>query len=258
MAARGRDGTWGPVAASALLTVRHPFHRTPAFVLACAAVLALLTLAVHRLRLGRVRAALQAGMAERTRIAREIHDTLAQAFVAMSVQLECIDQAVADDHPEVLRRHLDTARQVVKESLEEARRSIWVLRPQALERGLVPAIETLVQRLSGDTVVALDVTGPPRALPPAAEANLLRMAQEAVANAYRHAHAARIEVRLSYAPRAVTLSVRDDGGGVDPDAASGLAQGMIGLRERTAELGGRFTIDSAPGRGTTVRVEIPA
>jgi signal transduction histidine kinase len=215
-------------------------------------------LLAHRLRLGRVRAALQAALAERTRIAREIHDTLAQAFVAMSVQLECLDQAVKKDDPAMLRRHLDGARQVVKDSLEEARRSVWVLRPQALDRGLVPAIQTLVQRLSGDTVVALDVTGPPRSLPPAAEANLLRMAQEAVANAYRHAGAGRIEVHLAYAPRTVTLSVCDDGGGLQPGVAPELGQGLLGLRERTDELGGRLTVDSAPGRGTTIHVEIPA
>jgi signal transduction histidine kinase len=258
VAARGRDGAWGPVAASLPFELRTPFHRTPWFALSCAAALALLALSAHRLRVGRVRAALQAAMLERTRIAREIHDTLAQAFVAMSVQLECIDQAAAENHPEVLRHHLDTARQVVKESLEEARRSIWVLRPQALDRGLVPAIESLVQRLSGDTVVTLAVTGPPRPLPPAAEANLLRIAQEAVANAYRHAHAARIELRLAYAPRSVTLAVHDDGAGLDGAAASAFAQGMLGLEERAVELGGRLTVDSEPGRGTTIRAEIPA
>jgi signal transduction histidine kinase/ligand-binding sensor domain-containing protein len=258
VSARGRDGAWGPDAASAAFELRPPFHRTPQFVLACLAALVLVALTAHRLRLGRVRAALQAASAERTRIAREIHDTLAQAFVAMSVQLECVDQAVKKEDPALLRRHLDGARQVVKDSLEEARRSVWVLRPQALDRGLVAAIQTLVQRLSGGTVVALDVTGPPRSLPPTAEANLLRMAQEAVANAYRHAGAGRIEVHLAYAPRAVTLSVRDDGGGLQPGTPPELGQGLIGLRERTRELGGRLTVDSTPGRGTTILVEIPA
>jgi ligand-binding sensor domain-containing protein/signal transduction histidine kinase len=258
VAARGRRGGWGPVAASTILEIRPLFHRTPAFVLACAAALLLLGLVAHRLRVGRLHAGLQAAIAERTRIAREIHDTLAQAFVAMSVQLECIDQAVKKNDPAILGRHLASARQVVKDSLEEARRSVWVLRPQALDRGLVAAIETLVQRLSGNTVVALDVTGPPRPLQPTAEANILRMAQEAVANAYRHAGAGRIEVHLAYAPRAITLSVRDDGTGLSPVVAPELGQGMIGLRERTRELGGRLTIDSAPGRGTTILVEIPA
>jgi signal transduction histidine kinase len=258
VSARGREGTWGPSAASDWLELRPPFHRTPRFVLACVAALFLLALAVHGLRVGRVRAGLQAALAERTRIAREIHDTLAQAFVAMSVQLECIDQAMKKDDRTLLRRHVDGARQVVKDSLEEARRSVWVLRPQALDRGLVPAIETLVQRLSGETIVALDVTGPPRSLSPAAEANLLRMAQEAVANAYRHAGAGRIQVHLAYGPGAVTLSVRDDGTGLQPGAGPELSQGMIGLRERTRELGGRLTVESAPGRGTTILVEVPA
>jgi signal transduction histidine kinase len=84
------------------------------------------------------------------------------------------------------------------------------------------------------------------------------MAQEAVANAYRHAGAGRITVHLAYAPRSVTLSVRDDGAGLEPGAAPELAQGMMGLRERARELGGRLTVESAPGRGTTICVEIPA
>ena len=92
---------------------------------------------------------------ERARIARDIHDTLAQAVVATSVQLECLDQALEDGDRQTVRQHLDTAKQVVQETLDEARRSIWVLRPQALEHGLVPALQALVRRLSGGPAVEL-------------------------------------------------------------------------------------------------------
>jgi signal transduction histidine kinase len=103
---------------------------------------------------------------------------------------------------------------VVEESLDEARRAVWALRPQAVEPGLVPALETLVSNVSGGTVVDLQVSGVARPLPPLVASNLLRIAHEAVANAHRHAHARRIELRLGFTPRSVTLSVTDDGQGL--------------------------------------------
>ncbi|HXU80456.1 MAG TPA: sensor histidine kinase, partial [Polyangia bacterium] len=231
--------------------------------LAVAAGLSLLGL--HRMHIARTRAGLQAVMAERTRIAREIHDTLAQAFVATSVQLECLEEALeGDQRPQSskmtgkIRRHLDTAKRVVEESLDEARRAVWVLRPQAIEPGLVPALETLVGQVSGGTVVELEVAGEPRELPPLVASNLLRIAQEAVANARRHAQAGRIQVRLAWASDAVTLSVADDGQGMASSGEHGPSQGILGMKERAAQIGGTLSIAAGAEGGTTVRVEVAA
>jgi signal transduction histidine kinase len=240
-----------------VLVLDPPFTRSRPFALLCAAAAALLLAGAHRLRLRRERARLHAVLAERGRLARDVHDTLAQSFVAMSVQLECIDQALEQGDAATVRRHLDGARAVVKESVEEARRSVWVLRPQALERGLVTALETMVRRLSAGTRVELAVTGTPRPLAPAAEANLLRIAGEAVSNAYRHADARHIVVQLAFAGHSVRLAVTDDGAGI-ATAASGASQGLAGMRERAAELGGTLSIDRSPGGGTTISVEAPS
>jgi len=253
--------------------VAPPFHRSPAFLVPFVALLALgaglSLLAVHRLRIARAQAALKTVMGERTRISREIHDTLAQAFVATSVQLECLEEALEAGPPQAaqaakIHRHLETAKKVVEESLEEARRAVWVLRPQAIESGLVPALQTLVARLSGGTAVELKVTGAPRELPPLVASNLLRIAHEALANARRHAGARRIEVRLAYAARTVTLAVADDGKGINPRAGQGggagssNGQGLLGMRERAAQMGGSLSVAGGPEAGTTVAVEVAA
>jgi signal transduction histidine kinase/ligand-binding sensor domain-containing protein len=258
--ARQRDGFWGPGAAQAELAfvLRPPFHRSLWFGLSSALGLGLLLALVHRLRISRERAGLHAVMAERGRIARDIHDTLAQAFVATSVQLECLDHALEKEDRATMHRHLARAREMVKQSLDEARRSVWVLRPQTLERGLPAALETLVGGASGDPLVALEVTGPLRPLPPLVEANLLRLAQEAVSNAYRHARATRIDVRLCYAPRSVRLSIVDDGTGLHvAEGAPPVERGLAGMRERAAEIGGTFTIEARAGGGTEIRAEVP-
>ena len=265
--ARHRDGDWGPSAASVEFVLRPAFYRSGWFALAAALAIALVLVGAHRLRLGRARADLQAIMAERARIARDIHDTLAQAFVATSVQLECLDAAVENDDRNTIRVHLQAARRMVKESLEEARRSVWVLRPRSLEHGLPAALRTLAGGSSGETLVELELEGTPRSLAPTVEANLLRIAQEAVANAYRHAGARRIVLRLSYADRrTVSLAVVDDGKGLDDGrglagpthAAPPIERGLAGMRERAADIGAALAIESRAGGGTRIRVEIPA
>jgi signal transduction histidine kinase len=261
--ARQRDGLWsapgqGGSSAAFTFAVRPPFYRSLWFAVSSALGLALLLVLGHRLRLHRERAGLHALMAERARIARDIHDTLAQAVVATSVQLECLDQALEKEDRATMHRHLERARHLVKQSLDEARRSVWVLRPQTLERGLPAALETLVAGSSGDPVVALQISGTPRPLSPQVEANLLRLAQEAVSNAYRHARASRIDVRLAYQPRAVSLAVLDDGTGLPAsDGPLPAERGLAGMRERAAEIGGTLVIDTRPGGGTEVRAEIP-
>jgi signal transduction histidine kinase/streptogramin lyase len=255
--ARDREGEWGGQTAQLAFRLRPPFYRSRTFVLLCGLGVGLVLLLVHRLRIAQTRAGLHALMAERTRIARDIHDTLAQAFVATSVQLECLEEGLEGGDPASARRHLNTARKVVEDSLDEARRAVWVLRPQAIEPGLVVALQTLVDRLPGTPAVELQVAGPTRPLPPAIAAELLRIAQEAVANARRHARSRRIEVRLVFLPRAVTLAIADDGKGFD-DSAAGGGQGVMGMKERAADIGARLSIESLPDQGTTITVEVEA
>lgn len=260
IAARHRDGRWSEQPARYPFVLRPPFYRTVWFAPLAVLGVGLVLVAAHRLRLARTRAALHAVMAERARIARDVHDTLAQAFVATSVQLECLHRALRTEDHQTMHRHLETARRMVKESLEEARRSVWVLRPQALERGLPAALESLVGGASGETVVVLEVTGPRRTLPPTIEANLLRVAQEGVANAYRHARASNIALQLAFSSRAVTLSVVDDGTGLDGagNPVPPRERGLAGMKERVAEIGGTFSLATPPGGGTAIRVEVPA
>jgi signal transduction histidine kinase/ligand-binding sensor domain-containing protein len=255
--ARQRESDWSPVAAGVAFELQPPFFRSPLFLLAVGLVGGMALLLAHRLRLAQTRAGLQAVLGERARIARDLHDTLAQAFAATSVQLECLEEALERGERASADRHLATARKVVEESLDEARRAVWVLRPQTIEQGLAPALETLVKRVSGGTPVELEVTGQARILAPAVASHLLRIAHEAVANARRHGRASHIRLRLGFAADSIVLTIADDGQGMSgerPDDGTGI----VGMKERAAEMGGVLTIDSGPERGTTVRVEVPA
>jgi signal transduction histidine kinase len=204
-------------------------------------------------------------LAERQRLAREIHDTLAQGFTSIVMHLEAAEQALPAS-PETALSHLDWARGTARESLAEARRVVWALRPDILEGASLPqAIEHLVERWSEESgmTASADVTGTPRPLPTHAEATLLRATQEALANVRKHARARNVAVTLSYMADMVALDVRDDGVGFDPALASrdkGNVAGGFGLaamRERVEQQGGKMIIESAPGEGATLVVELP-
>jgi signal transduction histidine kinase len=163
--------------------------------------------------------------------------------------------------PEVVERCLDTALRMVDYSREETRRTVNQLRSQALERGdIARAVREVAGELtSGATpIVEVEVRGEPRRLSVAAEHHLFRIAQEALANAVKHAQASRVNVRLLFAADAVELTVSDDGRGLPPAPAShavhGFHFGLSGMRERARALGTRLEVESAPDRGTTLRV----
>jgi signal transduction histidine kinase len=152
-------------------------------------------------------------VAERTRFARDIHDTLAQGFTGIMMQLNAAEQRLQVDSSEA-RSHIERARQLASESLEEARRSVSALRAGALSNGtLLDAMEQIGRKLTADSDVQLDtkLEGQPYALPEQCEANLLRIAQEALTNAVRHSGSARIGVRLAYQTGSVVLEVGDSG-----------------------------------------------
>lgn len=198
---------------------------------------------------------------ERQRLAREIHDTVAQGLTSVITQLEAAEQAL-DDRPDEARRHLVSARRGARAGLSEARRSVRDLRPDLLDgASLADALEQACRGWSVETGVLaqLRTTGSPTPLHPETETTLLRTTQEALANVAKHAGATRVTVTLSYLTDTVTLDIDDDGTGfAGPPAAPGDGGfGLAGMRERIAAVGGRLDIESAPGSGTTIAASVP-
>jgi len=222
---------------------------------------ALAALAATRAELAE--ASRQAGvLAERERLARELHDTVAQGFASVVTQLESAEQALRD-RPADAQGHLEKARRTARESLGEVRRSVRALRPDLLHgASLANALDRAVRQWAADAGVPAELrtTGEPVALHPDTELALLRTAQEALANVARHAAAACVVVSLSYLGDAVTLDVHDDGvgfGGRERPTPDG-GFGLIGMRERIETVGGRLSVESVPGEGTTVAASVPA
>jgi signal transduction histidine kinase len=201
---------------------------------------------------------------ERQRLAREIHDTVAQGLAGIVTQLQAAEHGTA---PAERARHLDNAARLARESLNEARRAVSALRPiQLADAELPEALEEVVgtwRELHGIRA-ELTVTGSPRPLHPEVEVTLLRAAQESLSNAGKHARATRVGLTLSYMPDLVTLDVRDDGKGFDPalapdrPAAHDGGYGLTAMRQRVERLSGRLEIESEPGGGTAVSAAVPA
>ncbi|MFE9750689.1 sensor histidine kinase [Saccharothrix saharensis] len=188
---------------------------------------------------------------ERQRLAREIHDTLAQGFTGIITQLQ------ADENPP---RHVETALRLARENLAEARRSVHALRPPALvDANLPDALAEVAAGWTDQTGVAasINTTGAARALHPEVEVTLLRAAQEALSNVAKHARASRVGLTLSYMEDVVTLDVRDDGTGFDPEARTD-GFGLVGMRQRVSRLAGALVVESEPGGGTAVSASVPA
>lgn len=195
-------------------------------------------------------------MDERQRIAADIHDTLAQGLAGIIAQLQA-----APEEPD-WRPRVDKALRLARANLAEARRTVHAVGPSQLEAASLPeALEAVSGQWSDlhGIPVAVHVTGTFRALDPDVEGTLLRVAQESLANAGRHAGAGRVGITLSYIGEVVALDVLDDGRGFDLDrAADGGGFGLDGMRRRVERLGGTFAVESAPGEGTAVSATVPA
>src|SRR5918993_1441253 len=196
---------------------------------------------------------------ERNRLAREIHDTLAQGLTATALQLESAD-ALLDAGPEEAHEPLRRALSLTRSNLEEARRSVLDLRAAPLEgRPLSEALRALVDRWEAETGISARyraVNGS-RPLPPRVEAALYRICQETLTNVARHAAAERVTVRLVATPETVQLIVRDDGHGFDPSSVGDDRHGIVGMRERVEMLGGSLEVRSGPGAGTRIEATVP-
>ena len=207
-------------------------------------------------------------LGERSRIAREIHDTLAQGYVGISVQLEVLAELLRQRKVEDAGKHLDKTRDYVREGLADARQSIWALRTQDADETTLPVkLRRIAEGAGGNGLKSkFSLFGAYRPLPVETERELLRIAQEAVHNVKKHAGASQLWVELKYEPGTIALEVRDDGRGVDLDGAQlpmpahvGSGHfGLTGMRERAAAIGGELEVKSQEGAGTSVRLHAPA
>jgi signal transduction histidine kinase len=204
----------------------------------------------------------EAVIAERTRLAQELHDTLEQTLTGIALQMESAAKVWQQESTNT-NRHFELARNLVIQGQVEVRRSVWDLRSRALQQfDLSNAIKTCAKELTDGAGVQVEVaaTGRVRPVPEVIEDNLLRIAQESLTNIIKHSGATMAKVKLDYGPRAIHLEVEDNGKGFDPANCAGPRDGhfgLLGMHERVARLRGEIALVSTPGHGTVVRVRIP-
>jgi signal transduction histidine kinase len=201
-------------------------------------------------------------LAERTRLAQELHDTLEQTLIGISLQLDAAaklwDRGAAE-----ARQHLDVAVSWIRQSQTDLRRSIWDLRTRALDEfDLAKELARNGQQIAGVAGIAVEMKtdGSAFRLPEVVEENILRIGQEALTNVVKHSGAKRVRITLCYAPGCVSLEVKDDGCGLSNVDRRGPEEshfGLLGMSERAARLDGRLEVVSPRGEGVTVRVQVP-
>ncbi len=264
--AANNDGVWNMEGAGLQFKLEPHFYQTVWFYLLLSLFMIALVLLAFRLRLLRAEREFRAVLGERNRIAREIHDTLAQGYVGISVQLEVLTELLRHNKVDAAAKHLDTTRGYVREGLADARQSIWALRSQdSAETTLPVQMRRIVEQAGGHGLEAqFGIYGAYRPLPPGMEREIVRVAQEAIHNVKKHAAANKLSVQLAYRPGEIVLEVRDDGrgfatgnGGAPADPQPG-HYGLMGMRERAAAIGGSLEVVSAPDSGTAVRLSAPA
>ena len=194
---------------------------------------------------------------ERNRMAREIHDTLAQAFTGISLQLEAAKNSLTTN-PEVATERILQAKSLAKEGINEARRSVRALRPEALDFGLPTALHQLIDKMLLGTKIKSEISieGETRILTAEKEIELFRIAQEALTNVIRHAQATKIYLQLICEPDTICLLIKDNGVGFDLLELHSKGFGLLGMKERSDRLDGDLLINSALGRGTEITVTV--
>ncbi|HXS93965.1 MAG TPA: two-component regulator propeller domain-containing protein [Candidatus Limnocylindrales bacterium] len=237
------------------------FYRTAWFLWACAGSIIAAALLAYRMRLRQVHSRFRAVLEERNRVAREMHDTVIQGCAGVSALLEAI--SIGTEESGSRRELLDCARTQVRATVDEARRAVWNLRQNG---GPMPEIGSLLDQMAqqassaSHVPVRFEASGKPVLLDPAVEHDILMVAREAVYNAVQHARPTEVKVQVRFEHNRLRLRVADDGCGFHPEKKlhlNGEHFGLVGMRERTARLGGNFDIRSAPGTGTELLVEVP-
>jgi signal transduction histidine kinase/ligand-binding sensor domain-containing protein len=265
--AANEDGVWNEVGASFDFKIPPSFTQAPWFLAVWAAALGALVWLAYLARMrqvaGGLRVRYQAALAERTRIAHELHDTLLQGFTGITLQLRAIQRRFTE-RPQEGAEALKTVLESADTALRDARRMIWDMQAVELEgQDFAAALEVAARSATADTSAALGFTvrGDRRRLPVDVETTAFRIGREAVLNAVKHAAPRTVEVDLNYGPRALTLRVVDDGTGIPPGAMEAAARGehfgIVGMRDRVRRAGGTLEISSELGRGTTVSVSLP-
>jgi ligand-binding sensor domain-containing protein/signal transduction histidine kinase len=257
--AANNDGLWNTDGTALTFVLRPHFYQTLWFFALLLAVAVGIIVLLLRLRLRRAESEFRAVLGERNRIAREIHDTLAQGYVGISVQLEVLSQLLRHNKSEAAAKHLDLTRDFVREGLAEARQSIWALRSQDSGETTLPVrLRRIVEAEGGHGLKAdFSLFGAYRPLPAEIEREVLRVAQEAIHNVKKHAAAHHLFVQLEYGPVQIALEVRDDGQGFAADQMKESQPGhfgLTGMRERAASIGGTLEVSSELGAGTMVRL----
>ena len=253
--ARGEDGFWNPNPASIEFTVDPRFYQTWPFAGMCLCGIVLLAYAAHKWRMRLMRTRFQIVLRERSRLTRELHDTLLQGFAGVVFQLEAATRQM-DTQPDASRARIARALEQADQALREARQALSSMRMPELENNTLPeALKRAAESIAGGSSARfhMEVTGHTRELPYDVQANLFVIAREAVNNAVAHAGAGRITITMDYGADEVTLVVKDDGRGFDLDQPCRSDHwGLAGMRERAHHIGAKLTIRSAPGKGTEV------
>ena len=270
--ASNNDGVWNETGTLLDFSIAPAYYQTTWFRLACLACFALLLWALHQLRLRQqareFNMRLEERIGERTRIARDLHDTLLQGFHGLLLRFQTV-YALLPGRPEEAKQSLASAIDQAAETITEGRDAVQDLRSSAVESNdLAVAIRAVGEELSADgtnqiaPVFQVEVEGTPRSLHPILRDEVYRIAAEALRNAFRHARARQIEVEIRYDDRQLRLSVRDDGKGIDAKVLGGDGHarhyGLPGMRERAKLIGGEMTVWSQLNSGTEVELGIPA
>jgi signal transduction histidine kinase/ligand-binding sensor domain-containing protein len=259
--AANNDGVWNTAGAALTFELRPQFYQTTWFYVLLSAMLAGLIGLLLRRRLMLAESEFRAVLGERSRIAREIHDTLAQGYVGVSVQLEVLAELLRKSKVEAAAKQLDMTRGYVREGLADARQSIWALRSQDSGETTLPVrLRRMVEAARGGGLQStVSIFGAYRSLDAEMEREILRVAQEAIHNVNKHAGAKNLFVQLEYGPNHIVLEVRDDGRGfvaVANHQSPAGHYGLTGMRERAAAIGGTLEVTSEQGIGTTVRLHV--
>jgi signal transduction histidine kinase len=258
-----RDGSLegGVSEAGFLLVVLPHYYQTAWFYFAVFAAVGIGVAGVLRFQERQARERYNLRLAERTRIAREMHDTVVQGCVGVSTLIEAALGSARSD-PDLMLECLDNARVHLRLTLDEARQALSDLRHDTFECGLSGALSELARAVSGEKgiPVTLEVTGSPAELPDSANRTLLLVAREAIRNAVAHASPTVVAVRLVFGASAIRLDLQDDGRGFEPAPGRLAADGhfgILGMRERMEQIGGSLEVTSSPGAGTTVTARLP-
>jgi signal transduction histidine kinase/ligand-binding sensor domain-containing protein len=268
--ASNNSGVWNEHGAALEFTVAPAYWQTNWFRAVCLLALLGFPWVVYQLRLRQLRRAfnmtLRARLIERTRVARELHDTMLQSFQGVLLRFRTVRTLLPTRLREA-EQTLDSAIEQTRAAIREGRDAVQGLRSSAVEaEDFVEGLRALGEKLAGDLAHArapaltLKIEGIPRGLRPVVGEEIRRIASEAMRNAYRHAEASRIEVELDFGVRRFELRVRDDGKGVNPDFLTGTGRpghfGLSVMRERAGEVGGKLSIWSAPGSGTELQFSL--